>query len=147
MSCPSCGRKNRPDARFCNGCGALQASACGSCGTTLRDEAREAFRLGSERARHIGEIRAQLTRARVLIAIDGVEAHRYIESALGRAEALLRTTGARSYEPQILVERARLAGLLSNSTHHRAHLAEAHRLFSEMGATGYAERLAREFGT
>jgi hypothetical protein len=64
MTYQFCRRENRPGTCFCDGCSALQASACSSYGVTLRDEVREAFRLGSERARPFGEIRAQLTRAR-----------------------------------------------------------------------------------
>ena len=91
----------------------------------------------------VGEIAAQLARTRVLIGFDGAAAHGDIESALDRAEALVRTTGARSYEPQILVERARLAGLLSNPAGRQELLSEAQRLFSDMGATGHAERTAK----
>ncbi len=88
----------------------------------------------------VGEVRAQLARVRVLLALDGVEARLDIETALDRAGELVRTTGARSYQPQILVERARLAGLVSDSTRQREWLAEACSLFREMGATGHAER-------
>jgi hypothetical protein len=40
MSCSTCSRENRSDARFCDGCGAAQARACGGCGTTLWADAR-----------------------------------------------------------------------------------------------------------
>ena len=40
MSCSTCGRENRPDARFCDGCGEARAHNCGGCGTTLRADAR-----------------------------------------------------------------------------------------------------------
>ena len=57
---------------------------------------------------------------------------------------LVRSTGARSYEPQIQLERARLASLFSDEASHLQWLHEAHRLYTEMGATGHAERVARE---
>lgn len=58
--------------------------------------------------------------------------------------ASVQTTGARSYEPQIDVERARLAALRSDASGAQQRLHEAHRLFTEMGAMGHAERLAAE---
>jgi len=39
MLCPSCGRGNREDARFCRGCGAKLARACPSCGADLEADA------------------------------------------------------------------------------------------------------------
>src|SRR5215213_11117788 len=32
MGCSACGAENRPEARFCNECGAAQAATCASCG-------------------------------------------------------------------------------------------------------------------
>src|ERR671922_1985549 len=32
MVCPGCGTENRPDAKFCGGCGSALARACPSCG-------------------------------------------------------------------------------------------------------------------
>jgi class 3 adenylate cyclase/tetratricopeptide (TPR) repeat protein len=40
MQCPACGRENREDARFCDGCGAAAQAACPSCGRELRPDAR-----------------------------------------------------------------------------------------------------------
>jgi hypothetical protein len=54
------------------------------------------------------------------------------------------STGAISYEPQILVERARLAELSGDSAGRTDLIREAHRLFTAMGATGRAERIATE---
>jgi hypothetical protein len=89
------------------------------------------------------EARAQLARSRVLLAQAGADARGEVEASLDRASELVRSTGARSYEPQIQVERARLAGLLCDAGSREQSLREAHRLFSEMGATGYAERLEK----
>jgi len=90
----------------------------------------------------IAEVHAQLARARVSLAQGGVDARSEIEATLDRALALVHSTGARSYEPQIYVERARLAGLRSDAAGREQSLREAHRLFTEMGALGHAERLA-----
>jgi hypothetical protein len=45
-----------------------------------------------------------------------------------------------------LVERAELSRLRGDGGASERDLREAHRLFTEMGATGHAERLARELG-
>ena len=47
----------------------------------------------------VAEVRALLARARVLLTLDGVSARAEVESILDRALALVRSTGARSYEP------------------------------------------------
>jgi len=51
----------------------------------------------------------------VWLALEGANARKESESALDRTAELVRTTGARAYEPQILVERARLAGDVSDT--------------------------------
>ncbi|MBI1816899.1 MAG: AAA family ATPase [Deltaproteobacteria bacterium] len=95
----------------------------------------------------VAEVRAQLALARVRRAIDEAGASVAIAAALDHAQALVQSTGARSYEPQIYVERARLAALRADASEAQQWLREAHRLFTEMGATGYAERLAQELGS
>jgi class 3 adenylate cyclase/ketosteroid isomerase-like protein len=40
VSCASCGRENRPGARFCGGCGALLAARCPACGAGAAADAR-----------------------------------------------------------------------------------------------------------
>ena len=92
----------------------------------------------------VAEVRAQLALARVLRAVEGADGSAAIAAALDRALALVQSTGARSYEPQIYVERARLAALRSDAAGAQQWLREAYRLFNEMGATGHAERLAKE---
>jgi hypothetical protein len=81
-------------------------------------------------------------RIRVLLALDGAAARDEVETSLARALAPVHSTGARPYEPQIHVERARLAGLLADPAGRLEWLREAHRLFTELGATGHAERVA-----
>ncbi len=68
------------------------------------------------------------------------------EPSLERAAECVEITGARSYLPQIAVERAKLARLEGDEAGRERHLREAHRLYTEIGATGYAERVARELG-
>ena len=40
MQCSTCDRENRPEARFCDGCGGALDTSCGQCGQSLRPEAR-----------------------------------------------------------------------------------------------------------
>jgi hypothetical protein len=91
-------------------------------------------------------MQAQLSLARVLLADDGANARHAIEEALARALELVEKTGAKAYEPQILEERAELARFLGDEATRERELREAHRLFAEIGATGHAQRLAKELG-
>jgi hypothetical protein len=52
---------------------------------------------------------------------------------------------ASSFDPFIRVERARLARLSGDEATSQRELREAHRLYTEMGATGHVERLAEAF--
>ncbi len=107
-----------------------------------RQVAEEAHEIALRAQMLVADVRALLAGVRVRLTLDGVDAREQIESTLDRALALVRSTGARSFEPQIHVERARLAGLLSDAVGREQWLREAHRLFTEMGATGHAERVA-----
>ena len=55
---------------------------------------------------------------------------------------LARSTGMRSVEPMVHVELAELAHQNGDEDEHQRELREAHRLFTDVGATGHAERLA-----
>jgi tetratricopeptide (TPR) repeat protein len=80
--------------------------------------------------------------ARILLASAGPAAHVEIEEALARALELVRQTGARADEPLLRVELAELARQSGDHEAHGRELREAHRLFTEIGATRHAERLA-----
>lgn len=108
---------------------------------TARKLAEEALEAAQEGLR-VGEIRAHLTRARVLLALDGGSAQREIESALESGTNLVRSTGARAYEPMILETRAALASALGDADAAAQLNTDALALFRELGATGHAERLA-----
>jgi hypothetical protein len=69
-----------------------------------------------------------------------------IEATLDAAEALVAETGARVLSPQITERRGELAGLRGESAERERFLRQAHRLYTEVGAAGHAERLARELG-
>ena len=86
----------------------------------------------------------QLERARALRAGPGLGAAREIEACLARALTLVEETGGRAIEPQIIEERARLAALRGDDGAAAEDLRRAHALYAEIGATGHAERLAKE---
>jgi hypothetical protein len=84
--------------------------------------------------------------ARVLLGSGGPAA-RSDRGALARALELARDTGAKSHEPLVHVELAELARQSGDEEGHERELREAHRLFTEIGATGHAERLSAELAT
>ena len=69
-----------------------------------------------------------------------------IEATLDAAEALVAETGARVLSPQITELRGELAGPRGDLAERERLLRDAHRLYTEVGAAGHAERLARELG-
>jgi adenylate cyclase len=84
---------------------------------------------------------AWLDRARVLRILDGLATRREIEDALHEAESLVRERGRRVSLPFVHEERAELALLLGDEATRARELAEARRLFLEMGAPLQAERI------
>ena len=88
-----------------------------------------------------------LALARVLLGSGGPVAREQIEAALARALELAGDTGAKGFEPLIHVELAELARQSGDEEGHERELREAHRLFTEIGATGHAERLELELPT
>jgi tetratricopeptide (TPR) repeat protein len=109
-----------------------------------RRAAEEAVTLARERGQASHESVARIALARALCASEGGEARAAVEDELGRASALLETTGGRAFEPWIAEARAELARALGDEAGRERELREAHRLYTEMGATGHAERLAKE---
>jgi adenylate cyclase len=106
--------------------------------------AEEALAIARRRAAKTHEIEVRLALARALIHTEGLEARGAVEAELSEASALIETTGQRAVEPYVHVERAELARLAGDEDGRRRELREAHRLFTAMGATGHAERLAKE---
>jgi class 3 adenylate cyclase/tetratricopeptide (TPR) repeat protein len=107
-----------------------------------REAAAEAAAIADrEGVRHAS---IQLSLARVLRSADGLAAEREIEAALDCALGLIEETGSRVFMPEVHEERAELARLRGDDATRERELREAHRLYTEMGATGHAERLAGE---
>jgi len=104
--------------------------------------ATEAVRWALKLESPVGEICAQLARARILLTLDIKTTQSDIEASLNRAEALVASTGAMAFAPQIVFERARLAQRLGDDRTYSRLLRAAHSQFSTLGAHGHAERLA-----
>src|SRR5207249_1190302 len=115
-------------------------------GDRARATADEAIAVARVRGLALLQIPALLARARVLLATARARAGADVARALDEAAALVEETDARAYTPFIHVERGALARLTSGEAAHQRELREAHRLFTEMGATARAEQVARELG-
>ena len=108
-------------------------------------------RAGAQGARYyecLGWLALARARARVraLRAEPSAAAGEEIERCLGRALELVNETEGRAVEPQIIEERARLAQLRGDDATAAAERQRAHALYVAIGATGHAERLAKEIG-
>jgi tetratricopeptide (TPR) repeat protein len=104
---------------------------------------REAIALMRSREQ-AAEAAANVALARALLGSEGLAAREEIESALERARELALSTGMCSVQPMIHVELAELAHQGGDEEQRQQELREAHRLFTEIGATGHAGRLATE---
>jgi ATP/maltotriose-dependent transcriptional regulator MalT len=92
------------------------------------------------------EMDALLTRAQALVRSGGTSRAAEVESILAEVSGLIEATEARCREPIIHEVSAELANLRGDDATRERELREAHRLFTEMGATGHAARLAKELG-
>jgi tetratricopeptide (TPR) repeat protein len=92
------------------------------------------------------EIRARLTRVRVLFKATRVPPTGEIEDMLGKAETLIVDTGAASWQPVTHELRAALADLQGDQLTRAREAHEAHRLFTVIGAPIRAAEVAKELG-
>jgi class 3 adenylate cyclase/tetratricopeptide (TPR) repeat protein len=122
---------------------ALACSALGEHETAIghaRSALEDAVAGGNRRA----ENSALLALARVLLATGDSTLRDEVERVLERAEACCRKTGMRVHLPALLEVRAALAERRGRLRRARQTLREAHRLYTEMGAHGHIERMARD---
>jgi hypothetical protein len=103
--------------------------------------AAEGLEIARARGNVWNETLASLALARVLLGSAGAAARAETGAPLARALELARETGAKAFEPLVHVELAELAHQSGDHEGRERELLEAHRLFTEMGATGHAERL------
>src|SRR5262249_47868647 len=110
--------------------------------------AREGIDLGSAGGCLYNEALAQLALAAALLATGtgGVVLRAEIESALERAEHLAASIEGSALSPRIVELRGRLAAAVGDAPSSDRTLREALDLYRAIGATGHAERLARELG-
>jgi class 3 adenylate cyclase len=94
----------------------------------------------------VSSVEARCIFAQILLRTEGPVAREAIEIELAGADSIIEQTGARANAPSVLVERAALARALGDKAGHERLLREAQRLWLEMGATGWAERIGRELG-
>jgi adenylate cyclase len=87
---------------------------------------------------------ASAAAAEVLLRTDGATAEAV--GALEQAESLAAAIPDRFFEASLRLERAELARLRGDEAGRRRLLAEAQRMFSEIGASGHAERVRKELG-
>lgn len=107
---------------------------------------REAVELADRRGELTNAATVNVVLARILLATDGVAAREEIEAALAHALALTDRVGLGAIVPTVHVELAELARQMGDPAAQERELREAHRRFTEVGATGHAERLVAELG-
>ena len=106
--------------------------------------AEEAGAVARRRGTRVYEARALVTLARGLLEDEGAESRGRAEGALSLALSLIDEAGNEALRPFVHLERSRLARLTGDEAARARELREAHRLYTEMGATVHAERVARE---
>jgi tetratricopeptide (TPR) repeat protein len=104
----------------------------------------EGLEIAHARGHRPDETYAKLAQARVLLGSANTTPRIEVEAALARALELAREMGAKAFEPLVHVELAKLAHQLGDEEGSERELREAHRLFTEIGASGHAEHLADE---
>jgi class 3 adenylate cyclase/tetratricopeptide (TPR) repeat protein len=107
-----------------------------------RDLAEEGLMIARERGQPSFEGLAALALARVLLSSSGGAGGKEIEDVLSSALERLTATGQRGLEPMVHVELAELARQRGDEEQWERELREAHRLFTEIGATAHTERIA-----
>ncbi len=92
------------------------------------------------------ELDARLAQARLLLRAEGLAAADRAEAMLAELRDACETLGAGLLLPRIDLETAELARLRGDDAARERALRKAHRSFTEIGATGHTERMAKELG-
>jgi class 3 adenylate cyclase/tetratricopeptide (TPR) repeat protein len=108
---------------------------------TALELADEALADARQSGGRLFEMDALLMRARALLGCEAADCAAGVEGTLAEASALIHETGARCREPVVHEVRADLARVLGDEPVRQRELREAHRLFTEIGATGHARRI------
>jgi hypothetical protein len=104
----------------------------------------EGLELARARGQRPFEALASIALARNLLTSGSQSAQEDIEQLLARALAIARETEAKTLVPRVHAELAELARKTGDEDRRQRELREAHRLYTEIGAAGHAERLAAE---
>jgi class 3 adenylate cyclase/tetratricopeptide (TPR) repeat protein len=105
-----------------------------------KETAERGIALVQERGSKIQELDNVVALARAEVALGHDDA---VDPLLARAEALITAMRAFAFRPHLAEIRAARARRHGDQARWRTQLAEAHRLFTETGATGHAARVAR----
>jgi tetratricopeptide (TPR) repeat protein len=108
-----------------------------------REVAQRAVMLAQERGSRIQELENVVALARAEVAVGHDDA---VAPLLARAETLIAAIGAVKFHPHLAEIRAERARRRGDQATWRAELNTARHLFTEMGATGHAERVLKETG-
>jgi class 3 adenylate cyclase len=120
------------------------ARAYGICGDP--GQALETLERGLEALAYPREeLSLLLERARWLVASQRTLSDESLRSTVDRARALIERMGSVVHAPKLVEIESRAARLAGEEALHRERLAEARRLYQEVGARGHLERLAQEF--
>jgi adenylate cyclase len=92
------------------------------------------------------DLEAKLAQACLLLRAEGLPAADRAEAMLAELRDTCETLGVRLLLPRIDLETAELARLRGDDAARERALRKAHRSFAEIGATGHAERMAKELG-
>jgi hypothetical protein len=90
------------------------------------------------------EVRANIALAHTQLRRADAAALARAEQALVRAQELIDETRAQAFQPEVHECRAHLARLRGDAPAARHEIAEARRLYTEMGSTEQTERLAKD---
>jgi adenylate cyclase len=118
-------------------------TGCGEAELAL-DTAEEAIEVARAKGTRFWEMHAHLSLAGALLNVEGCGARPRIEAVLDRAEELLKKTAGVVMRPHLLILKARLAKACGDLETCQKFLRDAHHLFNDMGAVGFAERIAKE---
>jgi adenylate cyclase len=113
-------------------------------GLRARKSAEEAVEVARNHHTRVWECQARLMLTQALLSTEGAQASAKVEEELAQASALIEETGARGYLPVIHAVRAELAELNGDDASRQRELREAQRLFTEMGGTVPAQRIAEQ---
>ena len=109
-----------------------------------RSAADEALACAERKQNREDRIGASLARARLRLRTEGAESRDAVAALLDEVDPLIQETGNYVYAPAVSELRADLARATGDESGRERALEEALRLYTEMKATGHAERIAAQ---